>query len=334
MTEKNKKIENLRKILHRENDKSGYLDLEELVAVRAINGNSNTREQKMYPSPFRPTIHFSLNHLVESHMYGDWSDTKECYIIPFKDLLNENKENFFGGSTVDVFFVGSIVLPKNATILKRQDNEQEKDFREKIEQEIENKGYLVVPGGIWDWAGCGASCNGGELGRLFETLGPYIATAHTNSCFGKSDEITGYLTIDLLSEKLKKEDLSEYAKDTRKSIEKIKRELIKNPDLTIKFEDPDLIATLGKEIKINGLKYRQLYLNVLKKQIEEEKEEYNKRIEKKKREISEFKEKFPGEEPKYHLNELKQLVRIKEIYNNLLIRLKNSLNDWVYNYPK
>lgn len=300
MTDEKKKIENLKRILHRDNlDRSSYLKLEDLVAVRALNGYSNLKNKKMYPSPFRPTIHFSLNHLVESHIYGNWNDASEVYIIPFKDLLEKNNKNFIGGSTVDIYFAGPIVLPEKYTIVKREANENKEDFKNKVETEIENQNYLVVPGGTWDWGGSFASC---ELKKLFRTLGNYIVEPHSNSCFYETDFNTGLIVKYLLENQLKENEIKkELTKRFREKFgndisNKLKKALLENPDVTATYHDDDYEE---KTVTINGTVYRLLWKDIFKKTL--------KNFEKREED-----EKF---------------------YKGLFSRLEPYLDDWIYNHP-
>jgi len=49
------------------------IELDDLVAVRVIeNGNLNKKGDNFYAGPYRPTLHFTLNHFVKSHSAGDW----------------------------------------------------------------------------------------------------------------------------------------------------------------------------------------------------------------------------------------------------------------------
>ena len=54
----------------------------------------------------RATIHFSLNHIVESHIEGNWETTPYVILVPFNSMVKENG-NPLEFSTVDTYFLGS-----------------------------------------------------------------------------------------------------------------------------------------------------------------------------------------------------------------------------------
>ncbi|MCX8194021.1 MAG: hypothetical protein N3G19_01525 [Candidatus Pacearchaeota archaeon] len=300
MTTRHQKWENMKRILHRNyynNDTCynfGYLNLEDLVAVRAVkNNNSNLVGEKMYPSPVRATIHFSLNHLVNSHWYGSWENCNEAHIVPFKDLIENNKENFIGGSTVDIYFAGPIIIPKSHSVVKRKENEEYEKFEERVENEIENKGYLVVPGGGWDWADQNGSW---ELKKLFKTLGPYKGEAHSASVFGYTDEAVHYTLLDYLEYKKSKSD---------PAIKKLLKNLFKNPDLIEKAH----IDNREIEVRLNGTNIRKIWKIFFKKFCETE---HNR--------ISALPSSSElGYEPDYFMK--------------LYERVEPYLDDWIYNHP-
>jgi hypothetical protein len=128
---------------------SPHFSMKDLVAVRAVQGgNTNLQGSRMYGSPIRPTIHFSLNHYVTSHSEGNWEDSGEVFITPFKDLVDKNSTTFFGGSPHDVFFVGHVDLPNNTVRIKRNKGESYERFKERIESKIKELGFEIIPTGI------------------------------------------------------------------------------------------------------------------------------------------------------------------------------------------
>lgn len=54
----------------------------------------------------RATVHFSLNHIVESHIEGNWDNTPYVILVPFNSMVKENG-NPLEFSTVDTYFLGS-----------------------------------------------------------------------------------------------------------------------------------------------------------------------------------------------------------------------------------
>ncbi len=130
-----------------EQDLSHFME-RELYAVHATNyapeGNViRTRlhaDRGRYP---RDTLHWSLNHVVEDHMYGSWLGRGYFIIVPLQDLADANPGRAMGGTTVDFFFRGNVTLPGSAQV-----------FRSKEEANLflERKGEKM-PGGNWAWGG-------------------------------------------------------------------------------------------------------------------------------------------------------------------------------------
>ena len=137
-------------------------DENNLIAVSAIMQSDYSKfvEKKtfgprvMYGSPYKPSIHFSLNHIVTSHLYGNWEKTDRVVLIPLKDLLAINKQTTYGGITVDFFFVGYVKLPNTTRIIDRNQGETWEAFVERINFIITYKlGFKVTEGGMWAWGG-------------------------------------------------------------------------------------------------------------------------------------------------------------------------------------
>jgi hypothetical protein len=173
----------------------GELDVSKIIAVRAIfKGYTNLKGNKMYAGPFRPTIHFSLNSLADINpVYGNWNGADTVVLIPFKDLLEQNKQNFYGGSTVDVALVGYANLPQETIFVKRETNEKDDDFKKRVNQEIKKMGYKVLPGGNWSWGGNWEATN--QFTKLMREKG-YFSGAHSGSVFSKAEELLEGIVFD------------------------------------------------------------------------------------------------------------------------------------------
>ncbi len=130
-----------------------FSDLKNLAFVRMEKDDSNIEKtrygSRVYASPIRPTIHFTINGPVPNHMYGNWDDSNVAIITPLVNTLKENAENFIGGTLVDMYFLGHVKLPKNAIILHRKKGESAKKFRERIKRTLEEHGYTPVAQGMW-----------------------------------------------------------------------------------------------------------------------------------------------------------------------------------------
>lgn len=144
LTEIPEKIENA---YHGTN--SNELDPKKLIFVRMFNNKDDIKDGKLYASPFRPTVHFTINGPVSNHMYGSWSDAKYALITPFYDTVKVNKDNFLGGSSADMYFLGYANLPKGYKIIERSKNESYEHFKNRIVNEIKQRGYKVLEPGMW-----------------------------------------------------------------------------------------------------------------------------------------------------------------------------------------
>ncbi|MEQ1875452.1 MAG: hypothetical protein ABL958_02320 [Bdellovibrionia bacterium] len=72
-----------------------------------------------YSGVFRPTVHFSLGHLVAPHPWGNWEEAPIAILTPFKSLLPQMSNLL----AQDTFVVGDFQLPKEAVIIVREDIE-------------------------------------------------------------------------------------------------------------------------------------------------------------------------------------------------------------------
>ena len=95
------KKENLKKIL--ENKK---INPKELIAVRVCSSNElNKKDNEIYASPLRPTIHFSLNHFVKEEIGGGrlingsflrdtWEDVYSAKLKKTDNFESKNLEKY------------------------------------------------------------------------------------------------------------------------------------------------------------------------------------------------------------------------------------------------
>ena len=134
-------------------------NIKDLIAVRADFSKFSKRlvesrlgkPKAIYAPPIRPTIHFTLNHVVESHLFGAWHKCDIVFLIPFNDLIEKSRKSFFGGPTVDIFFVGLVILPKSTEIIRRKKGETFNSFTHRVQERIAELGYKNMPGGQWNW---------------------------------------------------------------------------------------------------------------------------------------------------------------------------------------
>ena len=88
-----------------------------------------------YATQYRSTIHFCLNGLVSSHMYGDFNG-KFVIIEPF--IFHEDDLNIDSVRPEDTYFKENITLSSKAVIMVNEDDKKE------IEEYIDIKKYNIV----------------------------------------------------------------------------------------------------------------------------------------------------------------------------------------------
>lgn len=102
----------------------------------------NTLEQlETYEPYYRSTVHFTLNGLVSSHMYGNFSNQNFIILEPLSEQLNKADFGNFCGQ--DTFIKGSMTLSEKAIIIIK--DEVYADIRE-LYPEIENYNVILYKG--------------------------------------------------------------------------------------------------------------------------------------------------------------------------------------------
>ena len=113
----------------------------------------------------RETIHFALNGLVGSHMYGNFDGRKYTILVPFEKMI----DNVIYINPQDTWTFGALVLPKgvdiivdekdpilkrysrkagNAQIIIKPHKEDSKGF---VRRRIKERGYTPMNVGMWSW---------------------------------------------------------------------------------------------------------------------------------------------------------------------------------------
>lgn len=68
----------------------------------------------------RNSVHFTLNHPVNAHRYGDWSGQKYVILMPYNATKAANKPGkFIEGLANDLYTNGSVTIPKGSVIIKK-----------------------------------------------------------------------------------------------------------------------------------------------------------------------------------------------------------------------
>ena len=91
----------------------------------------------------RNSVHFTLNHAVSSHRYGDWDDAKIAVIMPFDAAVEANAEGkFIEGMPNDLYTNGSVTIPEGSVIIKI--NPEIKKGEIKVSEHPTIKGVKVI----------------------------------------------------------------------------------------------------------------------------------------------------------------------------------------------
>ncbi len=106
-------------------------ELKDYVAVHLTDflpdgGIIKTRNTIMPHLSLRNTIHFSINHAVTGHAYGDWSNKSIAVLAPLKGLYEKVNEAALGKhpyfrienfNVVDTYTLGDAILPEGSTVV-------------------------------------------------------------------------------------------------------------------------------------------------------------------------------------------------------------------------
>ena len=134
-----------------EDSKGEDLTPEKLIAVHLTDTfpEDGIIHPVMHYDPFtwRDSIHFSMNHCVGGHAYGNWDDKKHAILIPFEKIISEVA--YF--CSVDTFVMGDLEIPSGSNILTREGQDT---IEETVNQKIQDLGYVNVIGGGWNWNYC------------------------------------------------------------------------------------------------------------------------------------------------------------------------------------
>lgn len=167
--------------------------------------NSEEESQRKYP---RETIHFTLNHRVNSHGWGSWENRPYQLIVPGDAMVEKNGDptNLYA---IDTFYAKSITLPEGTVIIYEKGKKpeipttlkdkvilMERDLeindRELVSLVIEKMGYIehavVISGGIWE-----------DIGNLDKLVDKFAQSKELGSCLHSAswcwrlEEIKSYL---------------------------------------------------------------------------------------------------------------------------------------------
>lgn len=150
------------------------IDWKHLAFVRTFNLLPSTNEKGqlcLVPTketgPNIKTIHWSINHKVESHFYGCWAGCRYTVIVPAETMVKTNGVPLVLNH-VDTFWDKELVIPEGSVILFREGTISETDlkklqkcynlvmFKANFKSEhrmfvatLQKLGYSYLPGGMW-----------------------------------------------------------------------------------------------------------------------------------------------------------------------------------------
>ena len=102
-----------------------------LSAREALNGAS------------RNTVHFSLNHAVGEHGFGNWTKCHYAILMPFKSTIESNADGkFVEGMPNDLYSDGSVNIPEGSVIIKYNDSLADEEI--KIHNSADIKGVKII----------------------------------------------------------------------------------------------------------------------------------------------------------------------------------------------
>lgn len=135
------KNEDLESKVENPGDMAKQLVLVRLFDTKQYETCFDRKGNRLFASPVRPTIHFSLNYNVSSHTGGDWTNENYALLVPFEDAMNENPSNILSIRTEDTYFAGYFRIPKNAVLLNRKEGESFEQFSGRIKDKMKEMGF-------------------------------------------------------------------------------------------------------------------------------------------------------------------------------------------------
>ncbi len=103
--------------LNPHNIESRALALVHMTDYNPENGTILSTRDKLKGS--RNSVHFTLNHSVISHHFGDWEQKKYAIIMPYDSTIAVNgNDKFIEGMPNDLYTNGSVLIPEGAVIVE------------------------------------------------------------------------------------------------------------------------------------------------------------------------------------------------------------------------
>lgn len=91
----------------------------------------------------RNSVHFTLNHAVEAHHFGDWGDKNYAVIMPYENTVKSNTPGkFIEGLPNDLYTNGGVKIPEGAVIIKFNSSIEKGKFL--ISDYPDSKGVKVI----------------------------------------------------------------------------------------------------------------------------------------------------------------------------------------------
>lgn len=171
--------------------------------IKTTSNATTTKEDHLSGNPLparslRQTIHFTLNHPVASHIYGNWEDKKYAILIPSEHLFDKN---LIAVQPSDSYAFGDVPLKNSGAEIiitrepQRLSKQQIRELRKRSDESLDENINRKTNGGTYK------VMSTRELNRMKRRTGAEIVTI-THATEGLDDAIRrriserGYLVLD------------------------------------------------------------------------------------------------------------------------------------------
>ncbi len=214
----------------------------------------------------RNSVHFAVNHAVDSHTLGEWIFSNFAIIMPFAKTIKTKGNKIVGGVAADLYSRGSIRIPKGSVIVRYNSDIPKGKYKityaRKIQEFKKLKGVKIVET---------SNANMHDVTNdVIAKLGYKQKSTVFGTLWGKRyGENNGYIMFDKFNKLLRRHKMRpmfhSYTPNGRTE------RLLEN--LSLRAEHANTWIVNGKDGEII-LNYKERYINILEDILEEAKE-YN-----------------------------------------------------------
>lgn len=164
----------------------------------------------------RDSVHFAVNHGVNGHLGGNWTNSEYAVLMPFGAARRAAGNRFVGGIAADFYSKGRVRIPKGSVIVRRSASVPDgqyrisdaakidefkdlhgvkiietssTDMKATVDNVVQRLGYRVKQGNVGDWGG----------GKDFNLFNSYLRKhgmkpmMHTYTPNGKTEQLIQHL---------------------------------------------------------------------------------------------------------------------------------------------